>query len=131
MKKLAYIPFTLPVADLSIPKLLVYISPKLPHSGVSTDRAWKSTVLNAIHQHGLSADLKVVCQTAEDVQMVAELIAILGLRFDPGQVWIMPEGISAGAIDSHTTAIVDAVLAHGFNMTTRLHVLTWGNLRGV
>ncbi|MDE1904870.1 MAG: 7-carboxy-7-deazaguanine synthase QueE [Rhodospirillales bacterium] len=107
------------------------VSPKLPHSGVPQSAAWRPDVLGRLLARGRQVDLKVVCQSAEDVALVARLVSDLDLNVAPSQVWIMPEGIDAGVIQEHTVAITNAVLAHGYNLTTRLHVLVWGNKRGV
>lgn len=106
------------------------VSPKLEHSGVTEARAWRPDVLNAIAYTGHAA-LKVVCQTPADVRRVSELLELHSIAFRPEEVWIMPEGISERTVRGHQEQIADETLAQGFNLTTRLHVLTWGNKRGV
>ena len=70
-----------------------------------------------------------MCQSASDVESVDILVASLGL--DPGTVWIMPEGIDAETITATLADLADIVVAKGYNLTTRMHVLAWGNKRGV
>jgi 7-carboxy-7-deazaguanine synthase len=48
----------------------------------------------------------------------------------PSQVWVMPEGVTAEAVLAGHAALADLVVDCGWNMTTRLHVLAWGNERG-
>jgi hypothetical protein len=43
----------------------------------------------------------------------------------------MPEGVHADVVVNRSKALVEAVLARGWNLTTRLHVLLYGNRRGV
>lgn len=45
-------------------------------------------------------------------------------------VWVMPEGATAQAVLEHHRDIAEAVLAHGYSTTTRLHTLLWGDERG-
>jgi organic radical activating enzyme len=46
-------------------------------------------------------------------------------------VWIMPEGTDAATLERRSTALADDVVKRGWNLTTRLHILLWGNRRGV
>jgi len=43
----------------------------------------------------------------------------------------MPEGTHAEDILDTMRYLEPAVLSNGYNMTTRLHVLLWGDRRGV
>ena len=111
------------------------VSPKLSHSGVERGRAWVPDVLEAISDanrgDGLTTPgcaFKFVCRTPHDLNEVDELVGIAEL--DPATVWIMPEGTDAASITSGMARLADAVVAHGYNLTARLHVLAWGNTRG-
>jgi 7-carboxy-7-deazaguanine synthase len=102
------------------------VSPKLPHSGVPLERAWRPEVLS-VYAQAESAAFKVVCRDADDVDLVAHLAE--EHRLPAESVWIMPEGITAEDVNAHGAAIADAAIAAGFNVTTRLHVQLWGNER--
>ncbi len=104
------------------------VSPKLPHSGVDIRRAWHEQALRAYAEQP-SVAFKVVCVTTDDVALTAQLTAAAGI--DPGLVWIMPEGRSADAVEQRTAELAEAAIGHGFNLTTRLHVIVWGDKRGV
>jgi hypothetical protein len=43
----------------------------------------------------------------------------------------MPEGVTVDALSRHSQTIAEAVVARGWNLTTRLHILLYGNRRGV
>lgn len=103
------------------------VSPKLAHSGVDRAKAIHPEVLSVLAGHG--AALKFVVQSVEDLDEVAGIVAEAGV--DPVQVWVMPEGTSAATVTITAAEVADAAIARGYNMTTRLHVLTWGNRRGV
>lgn len=102
------------------------VSPKLTHSGDPEDRRIVPSVLRQLGAMG--AAFKFVAQHPDDLTEVATVAALAELA--PGQVWVMPEGITAAAVEAGTRALADAVVARGWNLTTRLHVLTWGNERG-
>lgn len=101
------------------------VSPKLPHSGVAD--GWRQPVLDVLLGTGRAA-VKVVCRDAEDV---AQLAALANQHDVPDSVvWVMPEGRTAAEVQARLPALADAAVAHGFNLSTRLHVHAWGNERG-
>jgi hypothetical protein len=42
----------------------------------------------------------------------------------------MPEGTDAATVTARMHELADPVSARGWNLTTRLHVLLWGDERG-
>jgi 7-cyano-7-deazaguanosine (preQ0) biosynthesis protein QueE len=102
------------------------VSPKLSHSG---DPAHRRIVPDALTS--LSAVpgtmFKFVCQNTGDLDEVAELVTAYDLR----SVWIMPIGRTADDVTKHLSELADAVVERGWNLTTRLHTLLWGDKRGV
>ncbi len=42
----------------------------------------------------------------------------------------MPEGTDAATVAGRMADLADAVVARGWNLTPRLHVLLWGDERG-
>lgn len=103
------------------------VSPKLAHAGDSADSRIVPDALRALAAADRSC-FKFVCQWSDDLGEVAAVVAAAGIPDD--RVWIMPEGTSAPDLAAHSTALADAVIARGWNLTTRLHVLLWGNERG-
>jgi 7-carboxy-7-deazaguanine synthase len=43
---------------------------------------------------------------------------------------VMPEGTTADVVLERGRALAEAVSARGWHLTTRLHVLLWGDERG-
>jgi 7-carboxy-7-deazaguanine synthase len=103
------------------------VSPKLANSGVSESRRRNRKVLTLLARSGL-ARFKFVVSDPADLDEVAELVALIPL--DPGTVWIMAAGTRPEAIDAVTRSLAEPVLDRGWNLTTRLHVLIWGDERG-
>ena len=72
---------------------------------------------------------KFVLADALDQAFVTRTLSSCGMR--PERVWVMPEGRTAIEIAEASRGVVDFAIAHGVNFSTRLHVLLWGDRRGV
>lgn len=105
------------------------VSPKLAHSGDSAEKRIRPVALAAFAglAHTNRAAFKFVLQTPGDVAEVQELVATYRIPAD--RVWVMAEGITAAQILDGTRAIAEPAIAAGFNVTTRLHTLIWGQER--
>jgi len=103
------------------------VSPKLPNSGVSRDRAVKPEALAALA--AADARFKFVCADAFDLDHVSELVREHPIQ--PRQVWVMPAGTDPEVLTGRAGALADEVVRRGWNLSQRLHVLLWGNRRGV
>lgn len=102
------------------------VSPKLSNSGVPVNRRYKPDVLRRFLSTG-SAVFKFVATGPGDLAEVDAMVDECGLE----PVWIMPEGTDAATVVARMRELADAVLARRWNLTTRLHVLVWGDRRGV
>ena len=102
------------------------VSPKLANSGNPEDRRLRPDALRAL-QATRKAAFKFVVVDATDLDEIAGIVDEHGLT----DVWVMPEGTDAEMIVERSRALVDPVLARGWHLTTRLHVLLWGDRRGV
>lgn len=101
------------------------VSPKLAHSGMSYQRRIRPDTLAWFAANG-TAVFKFVARSRADLDEVAELAGRYGLA----PVWIMPEGTTAGQVLAGLRDLADEVVARGWNLTGRLHILTWGDERG-
>jgi 7-cyano-7-deazaguanosine (preQ0) biosynthesis protein QueE len=104
------------------------VSPKLPSSGVDRDKAIDTQALRAFTETS-NYSLKFVISTYDDLQQACELVADLGV--DMAHVWFMPEGRSADQINNALPDLIEAAIMVGANVSTRLHVLAYGDRRGV
>ena len=102
------------------------VSPKLANSGNEVDRRLKPDALRALQATGRAA-FKFVAVDAGDLDEIARIVA----DHDLTNIWVMPEGTDAETIVTRSRALVDPVQERGWNLTTRLHVLLWGDRRGV
>ncbi|HVM10305.1 MAG TPA: 7-carboxy-7-deazaguanine synthase QueE [Acidimicrobiales bacterium] len=103
------------------------VSPKLATSGNPLERRYKPDVLRRFAGTGKAA-FKFVATGEADLEEIDTIVADCGI--DGAGVWVMPEGTDPAAVVAGARAIADAVLARRWNMTTRLHVLLWGDERG-
>jgi 7-cyano-7-deazaguanosine (preQ0) biosynthesis protein QueE len=101
------------------------VSPKLAGSGVAEERRVVPEALAALQATGRAVFKLVVSEVAE-LDEVARLVEGHGLT----DVWIMPEGTDRATLLERAAALADPVTERGWNLTTRLHVLLWGDERG-
>jgi 7-carboxy-7-deazaguanine synthase len=101
------------------------VSPKLAASGMTERRRRRDPAVNALLATG-KAVWKFVAVGVEDLDEIAEWEA----RFGLAPIWVMPEGTDADTILRRSRELADPVIARGWNLTPRLHVLLWGDERG-
>jgi 7-carboxy-7-deazaguanine synthase len=119
---------TIPPSDDWLPDRFV-VSLKLAHSGDFAptrirDRAIRRFTALPIDR----VAWKFVATTPQDLDEVAKIVGQYGIG--PERVWIMPEGRDPHTLLEGARALAGPVTDHGWNMTTRLHVLIWGDQRG-
>jgi 7-cyano-7-deazaguanosine (preQ0) biosynthesis protein QueE len=102
------------------------VSPKLANSGNPLARRYKPNVLRAFEADG-RAIFKFVVTESEELDEVANIVDDCGLT----DIWIMPEATDAATLLARQRDLASAVLERGWNLTTRLHILLWGDRRGV
>ena len=99
------------------------VSPKLANSGNPAERRYKPDVLQAFQATGKAAFKFVVTDDFTEVDRIVEDNALTN-------VWVMPEGTDAATVVERTQRLAGPAAERGWNLTTRLHVLLWGNERG-
>ncbi|QIZ37937.1 7-carboxy-7-deazaguanine synthase QueE [Saccharopolyspora sp. ASAGF58] len=108
------------------------VSPKLSNNGADPcNKRVKPCVLRAFVELAMAgrANFKFVVSDHGDLAEVDHLVA--EHQLPRSAVWIMPEGRTGDEILAKQATLADAVLKCGLNMTTRMHVLIWGDRRGV
>ena len=103
------------------------VSPKLAHAGDDATARIRPAALHALVGTG-RASFKFVCRSEADLREVQAMTDTIGIP--ARNVWIMPEGTRADVITARLRDLASPVKAAGFNLTTRLHVLAWGDQRG-
>lgn len=116
-----------PTADLARLVGAFNVSPKLSTFAAVTDagRRINPLALTALMATG-RAMFKFVAHDTADLAEVDQLCTEYGLN----PVWVMPEGTSPERVVAVSQAIADDVIRRGWNLSSRLHVLCWGDQRG-
>ncbi|MDP3949736.1 hypothetical protein [Microbacterium sp.] len=104
---------------------LFVVSPKLQNSGVAEKRRIRLPVLRAFV--ALQSTLKFVVTGPEDVKEAA--VVAESSEFPVERVWVMPETTSATAVGALIASVAPAAIQAGFKVSSRLHVLAWGDAR--
>ena len=104
------------------------VSPKLANSGNSQKLREKNEVFQFFSRSS-KAHFKFVLASQSDLQEILDLID--RYKITPEKVYLMPEGTSAGQLNDRQQWLVEICKEHGFYFTSRLHILIYGNKRGV
>lgn len=120
-----------------VPCDLMSISPKLRNSTPVDDPFWavqheklrlQPGVLRKLMDHS-AYQLKFVVAEPGDLEEIHPLVESLGAAAE--RVLLMPEGRDAATLNRRSQWIAEACKRHGYRYSPRLHVLLWGDLRGV
>jgi len=65
----------------------------------------------------------------KDIKEIEELKQSVGIP--DNKIYLMPEGINEEDMKERRLETVDMCKKHGYNFTDRLHIIIWGNKRGV
>lgn len=98
---------------------------KLANTAVPRKKRIKPAAIRAIQASG-KARWKFVVRDEDDLAEVVDLQREFGLT----EVWLSPEGTSTDGVVRSMRTVADEALKKGFHVTTRMHVLAWGNRRG-
>lgn len=100
------------------------VSPKLANSAMPEPRRIVPAALKALVDSG-RARFKFVIHDRGDLEEIAGLATRFGLT----PVWVMPEGATTEAVLSGAQRVAEDVIARGWGLSLRLHVLLWGDTR--
>lgn len=105
------------------------VSPKLDHAGDPEQlRLVPDALASFSHLAVLGrATFKFVAANETHLDEVQQLVT--QYEIPQRAVWIMPEGYTRQTHLDHLTTIADAVIARGWNLAARLHVITWEQIR--
>lgn len=98
---------------------------KLATSAVPRKKRIKEDAIVEIQASGQARWKFVVCGP-EDLAEIAELQREFGLT----EIWLSPEGTTPAAVLERMRMAAGPALEYGWNLTSREHVLIWGDERG-
>ncbi len=103
------------------------VSPKLAHSGNDLSRRYKPEILKRFNTL-TQCSFKFVVGSIEDLSEVDSIVR--ECLIDREKIWIMPEGRSSATLARTAELVASEVVLRGWNLTTRLQVLAFGDKRG-
>lgn len=104
------------------------VSPKLENSGNSLKKRTKALAMKKLVETP-KADFKYVVFGEDDLAEILAQVEEFDIPHE--RVFLMPEGRTEAEVKEHQIKLVEIAKANNFNLTTRLHVLIWGAVRGV
>ncbi|MCC7364826.1 MAG: 7-carboxy-7-deazaguanine synthase QueE [Dehalococcoidia bacterium] len=104
------------------------VSPKLAHSGNEGLRRIEPEALRAFAACG-QANFKFVVAAPADLAEVEALASEYGIA--PGRIVLMPEGRSGAELAAKSAWLAETCAERGYRFSSRLHILIWGDKRGV
>lgn len=104
------------------------VSPKLASSGNAGLVRIRPAVLEAFAREPHTF-FKFVVSHAGDLAEVEAIVGAAGIR--PGQVILMPQGRTRDEIESASAWLAGECTRRGWRFSTRLHILLWGDKRGI
>lgn len=110
----------------SLPVTQWNVSPKLANAGMPPAQRYRPDVLRAFEATG-RAVFKFVVTERDELDEVQTMVDECGLS----DVWIMPEGTDAPTVTARLGELAEPVIERGWQLTPRLHILIWGDRRGV
>lgn len=104
------------------------VSPKLRHAGnQGLDRLPDAPLRDFAARE--NAFFKFVVQRESDLNEVEDLRSRYSIP--AGRVALMPEGTTAAQLNARSPWLAEACAEHGYRFSSRLHILIWGDKRGV
>ncbi len=110
--------------------ILFSMSVKLSNSGESLQKRVNIATLNRILNISKQSYLKFVLDIDFIPQASKEIDAIV-THIPPCEIYVMPLGDSAEAIDKNSLSVINFALQKGYKYSDRLHIRVWNNKRGV
>lgn len=104
------------------------VSPKLTNSKMSEQSRLRWASLEQFAD-GMANVFKFVATSPADLDEVEQVVTRLNLA--PGRVWVMPEGRTQHAVLDGMRSLAPHVTAKGWSLSSRMHVLLWGDSRGM
>jgi 7-carboxy-7-deazaguanine synthase len=117
-----------PTAELIEPVGCFNVSPKISNSLIEEGVRIRPDSLRAFVRSQKAWFKFVVCDKA-DVTEIEEMLSKFGIPRD--RVMLMPEGIDAATLLERSRWLVEICKEKGFRFSMRLHILLYGNKRGI
>ena len=108
-----------------------YLNREVTESDKKQHEKWRQNyqAMKALITYHPDYQFKPVISTEKDLEEVKYVQEILDIPND--KVWLMPEGIDKEQVESRRKWLSELCQKEGYNFTDRLHILIYGDQRGV
>jgi len=108
-----------------------YLNREVTESDKKKHEKWRKNydAMKKLIEYHPDYQLKPVISNENDLQEVKELQKILNIPND--KVWLMPEGLVEEQLNERRRWLMDLCTEQGYNFTDRLHIIAYGDKRGV
>ena len=117
----------------NLPRAFMSISPKLSNSNALENKLHEknNNYMSVIEKYITTNDyqLKFVVNNQEDINEILKMKNELKVPSD--KIYLMPQGISNKQFDEKNDWIIEQCKKYNFKFSPRLHIMLWGNIRGV
>lgn len=103
------------------------VSPKLANSGIAYERRINIETLKQYATH--QASFKFVVEGEQCIEQIADIADAVPIKRT--DIWLMPQGRTAKEILEPLDWLFTTCVANRYNLSTRLHCLTYDDKRGV
>lgn len=110
------------------PRVSYNVSPKLAHAATTRDGVRPLVLPMFASLEHSPVVFKFVVADPSDLFEIDDVVDRCELS--PDQVWVMPEGRDRFTIMDRGTLLAEHVIGRRYRLSTRLHVLLWGDERG-
>jgi len=121
----------MPINVMNSPMFHFNVSPKLSNSGVPLKNRIVPEVLEFyrdMYSNYRNVSFKFVVDSPESIEEVHNIVTACGIK--PVSVFLMPKGTTVEAIRGNSRMAFDKVMEYGYNLSGRLHIDLFGNVRG-
>jgi 7-carboxy-7-deazaguanine synthase len=104
------------------------VSPKINNSGNAPDSRERPLCYSFFREMP-NAYFKYVVETENDLKEILDLVS--RYRLTPERVILMPQAVSVDQLRDKSAWLVERCKKEGFRFSTRLHIVLYGNKRGL
>ena len=111
--------------------MMPYLNRQVTHKDKERHEKWRCNyhAMKALINYHPDYQMKPVISSEKDLEEVKYLQEILDVPND--KVYLMPEGLEPKQLNERRRWLMDLCVREGYNFTDRLHIIAYGDTRGV
>ena len=111
--------------------MMPYLNREVTEKDKEKHEKWRCNydAMKQLIEHHPDYQMKPVISSEKDLEEVKYLQEILDVPND--KVYLMPEGLEPKQLNERRRWLMDLCVREGYNFTDRLHIIAYGDIRGV